>query len=149
MAAAVEYAHYFGWLIALLSLSLVPVAAGRWAGARCPRRKFAVIGVSAGAVASPFSLGLYLTFFIPLLGFVPGMLGLALSMLHGPPGFYLAIALGLVPASTVVERSSHVYVQGLNGLIWGTVYGLVGVLVDRWRAAPSKPALQPTGLAGG
>ena len=149
MDAALEYARSFAWLLALLSLSLVPVAAGRWARARCPRRQFAVIGVSAGAVASPFSLGLYGTFFIPLLGVVPGMIGLALAMLHGSPGFYLAIALGLVPRGVVVEGIRHVYVEAFNGLIWGTLYGIVGILLDRWRAAPSNPALQPTRFAGG
>jgi len=149
MAAALEYARSAGWLVAHLALALVPIGAGRWARVRCPRRQFAVVGVAAGAVASPFSLGLYGTFFIPLLGFIPGMLGLALAMLHGSPGFYLAIALGLLPRGVVVHGIQDVYVETLNGTIWGVVYGMVGALVDRWRAAPSNPALQPTGFAGG
>ena len=149
MAAALEYMRFAGWLVALLSLGVVPVAANRWARLRWSRRRFTVIGISAGAVASPFSMGLYGTFSIPLLGFGSGMIGLALTMLHGSPGFYLAIALGFVPRGEVVHGIQHVYIDAINALIWGTVYGIVGALVDRWRAAPSNPALQPTGFASG
>jgi len=149
MAAALEYARFAGSLLALLSLGLIPVGVSRWARVACPRRHYTIVGICVGAVADPFSLGLYATFFIPLVGFVPGMIGLGFAMLHGSPGFYLATTLGLLPVGVVVHGIQHSYLAVLNGLIWGALYRIVGALVDRWRAAPSSPRMQPTGLVGG
>src|SRR5437870_1755101 len=102
MASAAEWLRFIGTILAFLSLGLVPIAAGRWARRRCPRWRHMVIGIGAGAVAAPFSMGMYLTFGIPFLGFVPGMIGLILVMIHGAPGFHLATALVLRAPFVVV-----------------------------------------------
>ncbi len=52
-----------------------------------------ITGVSWGMVASPFCLGLYSLSYIPVIGLI-GFLGLALSLLHGTPGFEIATLMG-------------------------------------------------------
>ena len=94
-------------------------------------------------------MGIHLTFGIPFLGFVPGMIGLILVMIHGAPGFHLATALGLRAPNVVVHGIQHLYVDALSGVVWGFFYGAIGAGVDRWRAELSNRALQPPGFAGG
>ena len=124
-------------LLLLLLLGLIPVAAYRYAKRRHPNHLFLISGVALGSIASPFSLGLYATFFIPYVGLVPGMLGLFASMFHGVPGFKVATELGIIPLG-VVEGSSEVYLALIDGAIWATVYGCVGWVIDAIRMARAK-----------
>jgi hypothetical protein len=103
-----------------------------------PQFSATATGVGLGLVVSPVSFGLYATYFLgpsSILGavsLVTGMIGLASAMFHGPPGFYIARSLGLVPAG-VVEGVSHVYVEMANALVWAVVYGVLGWVIDRVR----------------
>lgn len=127
-------------LLALLLLAAVPFVFWRYARSHVPRHVWLVTGVAIGAIISPLSLGLYSTFFLGPLGLPTGMLGLVSTLFHGAPGFHVAQWLGLVPYE-VVTGLSHVYVELLNGVIWGTLYGLLGFLIDRLllRARPRTP----------
>ena len=120
-------------LLLLLLLSLVPVAAYRYARRRHPSHVFLISGIALGAVVSPLSLGLYATFFVPYIGLVPGILGLWSSLFHGEPGFRLAHYLGIIPPG-VVEGSSRLYLAAIDGVIWASVYGIGGWVVDAFRA---------------
>ena len=56
---------------------------------------------------------------------------------------------GAATTGILAQKTHQFYIDAINALTWGTVYGIVGALVDRWRVAPSNTALQPTGFAGG
>ena len=59
-----------------------------------------------------------------------GLLGLTLHMFHGSPGFELATYLGFREPRTVVNLNESLIINGLNGMIWATVYGILGFVVD-------------------
>jgi hypothetical protein len=90
-------------------------------------------GIAFGMVVSPGTLGLYGLYFIGPIAAPLGIVGLPLHLLHGSPGYELAIHFGLVPLHTVVEGRMHVPIEAINGAIWATVYGLVGWCIDAWR----------------
>jgi hypothetical protein len=119
-------------LLLLLSLAIVPVVAFLYARRHHPRHQYLISGVALGSIVSPFSLGLYATFFIPYVGLVPGMLGFAASMFHGTPGHMVALHLGIIPPH-VVEGASQIYLAAIDAIIWGTVYGCFWWLIDRRR----------------
>jgi hypothetical protein len=120
-------------MIALLAaLVVVPIAAWLYARRFAPRFSATITAVALGLVVSPVSMGLYATGFLSPLGIVTGMIGLASSMFHGPPGFHLSRSLGLLPPG-VVEGIGHFYVELANGLVWAAVYGALGWFIDRVR----------------
>lgn len=122
-------------LIGLFALILVPVVAYRIARRKVPSYLWSVTGISFGLVAAPVSLGLYAMFFVPYVGLVPGMIGLPLSLFHGAPGFEIATVFGLRDARTVVSGNEHLVIGLINALFWGTVYGVSGFGIDRYRKA--------------
>lgn len=124
-------------LLLLLLLAAVPIIAYRIARTQHPSCTFLLTGIALGLVISPLSLGLYATFFIPYIGLVPGMIGLALTMFHGSPGFHLAQSLGIIPLG-VVEGIGHFYIEVINGLIWAVAYGCLGWIADWFRAKNHK-----------
>ena len=127
-------------LLLLLLLVVVPIIAFRYARRRYPNRVFLISGLALGSVISPFSLGLYATFFIPYVGLVPGILGLMSTMFHSAPGYNLAIALGIIPSHQVVGGVGHLYLAAIDAVFWATVYGGLGWLIDWARAKSRKEA---------
>ena len=65
---------------------------------------------------------------------------MALALFHGAPGFEVAKYLGLVPPMSVVEDMGHIYVEGINAIVWGAIYGALGWVIDRIRAAGHRVA---------
>jgi ABC-type uncharacterized transport system permease subunit len=127
-------------LLLLLSLLIVPIVAYRLARARYPDHAWLVAGVAFGVVAAPLSLGLYATYFIPYVGLIPGMIGLALALMHGTPGFQIARLLGAVTSTEVVASGIEPWFLLINAVVWGVGYGCIGWLIDRRRHSGSKLA---------
>jgi len=121
-------------LIALLLLWLVPIAALAASARLAPTWVGRATGIALGAVVAPAFFGLYGLYFVnPVVGLI-GLIAFPFAMLHGAPGYDLALALGVVPPHTVVAGIQHVYVEALNGAVWASFYGLLGWLVDFMRA---------------
>ncbi|KPJ61594.1 MAG: hypothetical protein AMJ46_00360 [Latescibacteria bacterium DG_63] len=127
-------------ILALLGLALFPILTYRWSKRRYPNHIGLATGAATGLVVSPFSLGLYATYFIPLIGFVPGMIGLLLTFFHEPPGLRVATFLGLRDSKAVGGGLEHVQIQIINGIIWGVVYGLIGQGIDTYRSFKRRRA---------
>ncbi len=126
-------------LLLLLLLIVVPITVWYWATRHKPRLRWLVTGAAFGVVASPWSLGLYATYFVPYVGLPSGMVGLFLVLVHGIPGFELAKHFGLIAPTSVVEGAGHFYVEALNALVWGPLYGAIGWILDRvHKAQPSE-----------
>jgi hypothetical protein len=119
------------WLILLWGF---PVAAFLWARRRALRKLWQITGLALGAVISPAATGLYGLYFLGPLTALVGLIALPLAMIHGEPGYDLAIRLGLIQPGTTVDGAQGLYVEVLNGLIWAAVYGSLGWLVDRLRS---------------
>lgn len=121
-------------ILALLGLSLFPIFVYRWSMRSYPNRRGLVTGIAIGLVISPLSFGLYMTYFIPFIGFIPGMIGLFLKLFHGVPGFKVATFLGFREPGIVVSGIEHIPIEIINGIIWGMVYGLIGLGIDIYRS---------------
>ncbi len=120
----------------------VPFASHKIAGRKLPAYRWTITGVAFGSIVSPASLGLYaLGFYLPYVCVVPAIVGLLSFMLHGTPGYQLAIMLGLQDPRLVVDDSGLAAIDALNAVIWGAIYGSAGYALDRWR----RP-LRPRGL---
>jgi hypothetical protein len=118
----------------LLSLLIiVPIAVYWLARRRFPVHVFRVAGIAFGTIVSPWSLGLYSLYYLSPWGVVPGFVGLALTFVHGVPGFEVAAYLGLIPPGVVSEFRSQLVIELLNGLIWALIYGFVGSVIDKVR----------------
>ena len=127
------------FLMLFTFLIIVPFIAYRMARKRSPRHIFTITGVSTGIVIAPCAFGLYSWFFVSWIGLIPGYLGLILVAIHEPPGFHLAMQMGLVPAGSVVTSiGQRLVIESLNAIVWGVVYGIVGYLIDRARNSPKK-----------
>jgi hypothetical protein len=104
-----------------LFLVLVPIIAFAWANASCPRYAWRIGGAAFGAIAYPFFFAMTL----PLMS-----IGLE-NHLHGffmEPGQTLFILLkGHRP-----RGSEHYFHFALSAVIWGSIYGIVGTLIDRY-----------------
>jgi hypothetical protein len=121
-------------LLLLLLLWAVPVCAAVLTRRHAPSRVWRNTGVALGVVVSPATLGLYALFFVgPVLGLV-GLIGLPLHLLHGWPGYELAIRLNFIPSHTVIEGWMHAPVELLNAIIWAGVYGVGGASTYHVRA---------------
>jgi len=115
-------------LLVLLPISVYVVARRELRG-----HIAALTGAAFGAVVSPWSMGLYGCYFLSPWCLVPGMAGLALMLIHGPPGFKLAVWVGLIPPGVVSGMRSRLVIESINGVIWGTTYGALGMVIDRIR----------------
>src|SRR5689334_7214739 len=99
------------WLmLAGFALWIIPVLAYRYSRRSIPSHVCCITGTALGLVASPASMGTYAFYWIfgpfgliatPLV--MLGIVGLALSLIHGEPGFFLATALGLRGTREVVH----------------------------------------------
>ena len=118
-------------LLLLNLLIVLPVAAWYISRRSFPLHTWATTGVGFGAIISPLSMGLYTTFFAGPWGLVTGLLGLVSVMLHGAVGYNVAIYFGLIQSHTVVSGlQQHFYIEAINAIVWGAVYGLLGWGID-------------------
>jgi hypothetical protein len=70
----------------LVLLIAIPYLVYRWAKMNRPTRTGVLTGATFGLVVSPVSLGLYLLgFLVPLIGMLPGLVGLVLTTVSRSP----------------------------------------------------------------
>jgi hypothetical protein len=120
-------------LFSLLLLALVPIGGYFYAKTKKPDRKFFITGIALGSIISPLSMGIYAIYYIPIIGLVPGLIGLLSSLFHGPVGYNLAIWIGLHKDRTVITFPTNVMIEVINGVFWGLIYGLIGYGIDLLR----------------
>lgn len=118
------------WLVPIIVLAISVRLARSWAGR--------ATGIALGAIIAPALFGLYGLYFVGPIAALVGLIAFPLAMLHGAPGYDLALALGIVTPATVVEGHQHFYVALLNGVVWAVVYGLLGWLIDFVRATRQR-----------
>src|SRR5689334_5110898 len=98
----------FVGLVGLGGMFVLPVIVYRWGKAHRPRRMAMITGAAFGLVVSPASFGVYAAgMYLPVIGIVPVLIGLPLTLLHSPAGYYAAIGLGFIAPARVVVGSQH------------------------------------------
>lgn len=124
-------------MIFLLCLIVIPIVANIWGKKYHSTHTGLITGVSFGLIASPFSLGLYSLFYIPIIGII-GMIGLPFALLHGEPGFQIATILNLRQPNMVVSGIEHIYIEAINGIVWSIIYGFIGFTYDNLKTSINK-----------
>lgn len=97
---------------------------------RNSKHKYLIAGILFGIIVAPASWGLYGFYYIPVVGLIPGMMGLISTMFHSWPGYDIVTYLGLRDPRTVVEGIQHIEIELFNALIWVPVYGIIGFIID-------------------
>jgi hypothetical protein len=121
-------------MLPAISLWLIPLVVVVVSRRAAPARVWRNTGIAFGLVVAPASLGLYGLYHVGPIAALFGLLGLALDLLHGPPGYNLAIALGLIPSESVITDAMRIPAETLNALVWSPVYGALGWFIDTRRA---------------
>jgi len=117
----------------LVLLILIPSVSYLMARRRCSKYAYCITGTAFGAIVSPWALGLYSFYYLSPWGVLLGFLGLALTLIHGVPGFKLAVHVELIPRGVVSGVASHLIVESINAIVWASIYGLIGLGIDLWR----------------
>jgi hypothetical protein len=129
-------------ILLFLLLLVVPLVSYKWAKKYKNGKLWTITCASLGAIVCPLAFGIYgiggvIAGTIPYVGLYVGLALIAVAgaifFSHSAVGYYLAIALGIQQPAVVVEGMGQVQVELINGIVWGTVYGLIGFLIDRLR----------------
>ncbi len=127
-------------ILLFLLLVLIPFAVYKLAKRHRPKRLWTVTLFSVGAIVCPFGYGIYGLAFIPFLGLVFIELGLFIFFWHSSVGYRIAIAAGIQEPGVVVSGLGHVWIDIINGILWGVLYGAIGYLIDWLRNGQSVRA---------
>lgn len=127
--------------LAHFCLILFPIGMYYFGKRYYPKKLWLITGVSFGLIASPFSRGLYGFYFMSFLGFIPGIVGLILSMWHGGPGFKILGLLEMREPGTVVNNMQRLQMEMINAVVWGILYGIAGSAVDKYLTSQKQSKL--------
>ncbi len=86
-----------------------------------------------GLVVSPVGLALTSLSTIPVVGMLFGLSGAILLVIHGIPGYFMVVSAGLVEPGSLLTGRQQLYIELFNGILWSTVYGLLGFYFDSRR----------------
>jgi len=124
----------------LLLLIAVPITCYYLSGIHWPSLKWRLSGIAYGLVIAPISLCLLHYTNVPLVGKLLGFVGLVLNLIHGSPGYFLMIGLGIQEPGIQLTTSELLAINTANGIIWGVYYGIVGYNFDaKWAGVPEYP----------
>jgi hypothetical protein len=108
-----------------------------------PTFKYSVVGLAAGAIATPLSICLYLQFFTgPIRALVLGFPGLLLMAIHLGPGT------APLASHDIVENGAAGFWSVLGGIgwvrvaSWAAVYAVVGAALDLRKTRRQQRALR-------
>lgn len=117
-----------------LGFLLIPVVTIPVATKLDPRRLCTVMGISLGLIISPISLGIYyLGYMIPFIGLIYIVFYATVLVPHSVVGYKIAAYLFHMKPDSTTWTIERIYVELINGLIWGTFYGIIGYYIDRAR----------------
>lgn len=88
-------------------------------------------GISIGMVISPVSFALLKFTFLPVIGQLLGLIGLAANLTHGSAGYACLISIGFLEIGAHVTPMGLVMINLINGLLFSSVYGMIGYVMDR------------------
>ena len=126
-----------------LGLLLIPTITFFAAKRFVPRGLCTLMGASFGLVVSPIGLGIYyLGYMLPFIGLILIFLYAFLLSSHSAPGYEIAAYFQMKPNSTALSIE-RLYVELINGLIWGIFYGGIGFLIDKLRQNNNQAECKP------
>jgi hypothetical protein len=126
-------------LLLYLLLIVVPIAGYFFSRRRYPKRVGLITGICFGLVISPLGYGFYglsaiaSVYIHPTIGVLLVLLSGIILFFQGAAGHKIAIWLGIQTPATVVSGTDHLWIEMINGLLWGSIYGVIGLFVDKAR----------------
>ncbi len=125
-------------ILFLLLLSVVPFVSYNFANKYYSKKIWMITLASFGIVVCPLSFGVYGLGFIPYVGLIFALIAGLFFFSHLPVGYAIAIALGIQEPRVVVSGVDHLWINIINSIVWGIVYGVVGFLIDLKNSRKAK-----------
>jgi hypothetical protein len=135
-------------ILLFLLLLIVPFFCHWWANRYKQKKLWTVTLASFGVIVSPLAYGIYgiggvIAGSIPYIGLYLGLAFIGIAGLiffsHSPVGYQITIATGIQESAVVVAGLGRLWIEIINGIVWGTVYGAIGMLIDKFRNRHAKP----------
>ncbi|MFC1523174.1 hypothetical protein ACFL6N_00140 [Thermodesulfobacteriota bacterium] len=117
--------------VLLILLAAVPIGGYFWSRKSRQEWLWTITGVCFGLVVAPLGLGFMDLSGLPIIGKLFGLIGMLLNLVHGLPGFIIAVAHGIHAPGEVLSVSGHVMVSAINGVAWAFFYGVLGFTFDK------------------
>ena len=92
--------------------------------------KNTVCAAALGLVIAPLGHSLVHFTFVPVIGKFLGLIGLAIHLTHGWPGYACVMSTGLIEPGAAFTALQLTSIHLLNGLLCGSIYALVGYVLD-------------------
>jgi hypothetical protein len=92
-----------------------------------------ICGISIGLVVAPVSFALLKFTYVPIIGKFLGLIGLPIHLIPGWFGYACMIGTGLLEPEIAVTALQLTMINVFNGLLFGTIYGLMGYFGDSKR----------------
>ena len=116
--------HYF------ILLALIPIVFFElFKQVRC-KYKNTVCGAAMGLAVAPLGHALVHFTFVPVIGKLLGLIGLAIHLTHGWPGYACVMSTGLIEPGAGFTALQLTSIHLFNGLLCGSIYALVGYVLD-------------------
>jgi hypothetical protein len=131
-------------ILLYLLLLIIPFFGFWWARRYKQTKLWTITLASLGAIISPLAFGIYgvggvIAGTISYVGLYVGIafvwIASAIFFLHSAVGYKIAIATGIQEPAVVVCGLNSLLIEIINGIIWGIVYGIIGILIDKLRSA--------------
>jgi hypothetical protein len=92
--------------------------------------KNTICGAAMGLVIAPLGHALVLFTGVPVIGKLLGLIGLSIHLTHGWPGYVCLMSTSLAGPGAVCTALQLTLIHLLNGLLFASVYALVGYVLD-------------------
>jgi len=114
----------------LILLALIPLGCFEL----CKQVRFTykntICGIATGLVIAPLGHALVHFTSVPVIGNFLGLIGLSIHLTHGWPGYACVMSTGFIEPGAAVTALQLTSIHLLNGLLCGSVYALIGYVLD-------------------
>jgi len=117
----------------LLLLALIPLSCFELFKLFKCTYKNTLCGISIGLVVAPVGFSLLKFTYVPIIGKFVGLIGLAIHLTHGWFGYACMMSTGLLKTGIAVTALQFTMINVLNGLLFASIYALIGYVLDRRR----------------
>jgi len=115
----------------LIFLAIVPLSCMYLTKNMQIKNRFMLNGIALGMVIAPVSFGLIQMTYIPFIGKFLGLAGVIVNLTHGSIGYISLLWSGLIESNTAITATELTMVNIFNGVLFASIYGLIGHTLDR------------------
>ncbi len=121
----------------MILLAIIPLSCIELTKLFHSEHKNMICGISFGLVVAPVSFSLLQYTYVPIIGKLLGLIGMAGNLIHGMLGYFCLIGSGILEPAAQLTTMQLVMVNLVNGVLFTYLYGIAGYLIDRKQARKS------------